>query len=196
MGVPLFKTSMKIKQKKKWWKTGNPWSWKWGAITKYYASHAKTMLPMRKSVPRSSRQSVHKMISWPLQKMKTEVVWTCLKFIRSGQDHLARCSDRREEDKADRKRVGRQHQGMDRPGVFQTPEGSGEQRKWRKLFVKSSVVPQWPPWLRDRWQWRWRWRNPWSGVHLHEHMKGRFPKQWSHKGNGQWGGVHFHENVI
>ena len=25
--------------------------------------------------------------------------------------------------------VGRQHQGMDRPGVRQVPEGSGEQRK-------------------------------------------------------------------
>ena len=27
------------------------------------------------------------------------------------------------------KEVGRQHQGMDRPGVRQVPEGSGEQRK-------------------------------------------------------------------
>ena len=25
--------------------------------------------------------------------------------------------------------------------------------KWRKLVVKSSVVPQWPPWLRNRWRW-------------------------------------------
>ena len=43
------------------------------------------------------------------------------------------------------KEVGRQHQGMDRPGVRQVPEGSGEQgKKWRKLVVKSSVVPQRP----------------------------------------------------
>ena len=27
------------------------------------------------------------------------------------------------------KKAGRQHQGMDRPGVHQVPEGSGEQRK-------------------------------------------------------------------
>ena len=28
--------------------------------------------------------------------------------------------------------------------------------KWRKLVVKSSVVPQWPSWLRDRWdEMRW-----------------------------------------
>ena len=38
--------------------------------------------------------------------------------------------------------VGRQHQGMDRPGVRQDPEGSGEQGKLRKLVAKSSVVPQ------------------------------------------------------
>ena len=40
--------------------------------------------------------------------------------------------------------VGRQHQGMDRPGVRQVPEGSGKQKKKkrRKLVVKSSVVPQ------------------------------------------------------
>ena len=46
--------------------------------------------------------------------------------------------------------VGRQHQGMDRPGVRQVPEGRGEQGKWRKLVAKSSVVPQRPSRLRDR----------------------------------------------
>ena len=45
--------------------------------------------------------------------------------------------------------VGRQHQGMDRPGVRQVPEDSGEQGKWRKLVAKSSVVPQRPSRLRD-----------------------------------------------
>ena len=30
--------------------------------------------------------------------------------------------------------------------------------KWRKLVVKSFVVPQRPPWLRDRWRWRWKWQ--------------------------------------
>ena len=34
-----------------------------------------------------------------------------------------------QEDKADRKRGQRQHQGMDRPGVRQIPEGSGEKEK-------------------------------------------------------------------
>ena len=38
--------------------------------------------------------------------------------------------------------VGRQHKGIDRPGVWQVPQGSGEQEKWRKLVANSSVLPQ------------------------------------------------------
>ena len=38
--------------------------WKWGATTRYCTSHTKTMLPMRKSMPRSSRQFDHTKISW------------------------------------------------------------------------------------------------------------------------------------
>ena len=39
---------------------------------------------------------------------------------------------------------------MDRPGVRQVPEGSGEQEKMeKKLVVKSSVVPQRPSRFRD-----------------------------------------------
>ena len=38
--------------------------WKWGAIARYYTSHTKTMLPMRKSVPRSSWQSDHTKTAW------------------------------------------------------------------------------------------------------------------------------------
>ena len=37
--------------------------------------------------------------------------------------------------------VGRQRQGMDRPGVRQVLEGSGEEGKWRKLAAKSSGAP-------------------------------------------------------
>ena len=46
------------------------------------------------------------------------------------------------------KEVGKQHQGMDRPGVRQVPDGREEQRKIK--IVKTSVVPQQPPWLKDR----------------------------------------------
>ena len=67
-------------------------------------------------------------------------------FIRSGQNHLARHSERGKKTRRTKEEVGRQHQGMDRPGV---PEGGGEQEKRRKLVAKSSVVPQQPSRLRD-----------------------------------------------
>ena len=61
--------------------------------------------------------------------MQTEVVWTCLLFSRSGQNHLSRHSERGKKTRQIEEEVGRQHQRMDRPEVCQVPEGSGEQRK-------------------------------------------------------------------
>ena len=63
--------------------------------------------------------------------------------------------------------MGRQHQGMDRPGVRQVPEGSGEQgkngeKKTKKLVAKSSVLPQRPSRLRDWWWWWWWPRTSWA----------------------------------
>ena len=78
------------------------------------------------------------------------VVWSCLPFIMSGQNHIARHSEREKKTRQTKEEVGRQHQGMDRRGVRQVPEGSGEHGKWRRLVVKSSVVPKRPSWLRDR----------------------------------------------
>ena len=54
------------------------------------------------------------------------MVWSCFPLIRSGQNHLARHSERGKETRQTEEEVGRQ-QGMDRPGVRQVPEGSGEQ---------------------------------------------------------------------
>ena len=42
--------------------------WKWDATARYYASHSKTMLPTRKYVPRSGRQSDHTKTSWPSER--------------------------------------------------------------------------------------------------------------------------------
>ena len=47
----------------------------------------------------------------------------------SGQIHLARHSEGGKKTRQTEEEVGRQHQGMDRPGVCQVPEGSGEQGK-------------------------------------------------------------------
>ena len=63
------------------------------------------------------------------KETQTAVVWTRLLFIRSGQNLLARHSERGKKTRQTEEEVGRQHHGMDRPGVRQVPEGSGQQRK-------------------------------------------------------------------
>ena len=54
------------------------------------------------------------------------MAWSCLPFIRSDQNHLARHSERGKKTRQTEEEVGRQRQGMDRPGVRQGPEGSEE----------------------------------------------------------------------
>ena len=56
-------------------------------------------------------------------------VWSCFPFIRSGQNHLARHRERGKKTRRTEEDVGRQHQGMDRPGVRKFPVGSEEQGK-------------------------------------------------------------------
>ena len=66
------------------------------------------------------------------KETQTAVVWSCLPFIRSGQNRLARHSERGKKTQQTEEEVGRQHQGMDRPGVRQVPEGSGERGTMEK----------------------------------------------------------------
>ena len=89
------------------------------------------------------------------KETQTAVIWPCLPFIRSSQNHLARHSEREKKTRQTKKEVGRQHQGMHRPGVRQVPEGSGEQGKMEKTGCKIICVPQWPSRLRDWWWWWW-----------------------------------------
>ena len=49
---------------------------------------------------------------------------------------LARHSERGKKTRRTKEEVGRQHQEMDRPGVRQVPEGSGEQGKMEKTGCK------------------------------------------------------------
>ena len=69
-------------------------------------------------------------------KTQTAVVWPCFPFILSGQNHLARHSERETKTRQTEEEVGRQNQGMDRPGVRQVPEGSGEQGEMEKTGCK------------------------------------------------------------
>ena len=63
------------------------------------------------------------------KETQTAVVWSCLPFIRSDQNHLAKHSERGKKIRQTEEEVGRHHQGMDRLGVRQVPEGGEEQGK-------------------------------------------------------------------
>ena len=52
--------------------------------------------------------------------------------VHQVQNHLARHSERGKKTRQTEEEVGRQHQGMDSPGVRQVPEGGGEQRKTKE----------------------------------------------------------------
>ena len=51
-------------------------------------------------------------------------------------NHLAGYSERGKKTRQTEEEVGRQHQGTDRPGVWQVQEGSGEQGKMEKTGCK------------------------------------------------------------
>ena len=92
------------------------------------------------------------------------MVWSCLPFIRSGQNHHARHSERgkktrqTEEEVVKRgRRQGRQKKRwVDNIKKWTDLEFAKSQRavknreEWRKLVAKSSVEPQRPLRLRDR----------------------------------------------
>ena len=71
-------------------------------------------------------------------------MWTCLPFIRLGQNHLASEAGRQKKRWEDNIR---EWTGL----VFTKSQRAVQNREeWRKLAVKSSVVPQRPSRLRDR----------------------------------------------
>ena len=87
----------------------------------------------------------------------TAVVWSCLPFIRSSQNHLARHSERGKKIRQTEEEVGWQHQGMDRPGVRQVPEGNEEQGKMEKTGCKIICDALKTLAVKNRWWWWWWW---------------------------------------
>ena len=83
------------------------------------------------------------------KKTQTEVVWICLPLIRSGQNHLARHSEMGRRQGRQKKKWEdniREWTGLE----FAKSQRAAENReKWRKLVLKSFVVPQLPPLLRE-----------------------------------------------
>ena len=84
------------------------------------------------------------------RETQTAVVWSCFPFIRSGQNHLARHSERGTKTSGQRKRWEdniREWTGLE----FGKSQRAVENRKKiEKTVAKLSVVPQLPSRLRDR----------------------------------------------
>ena len=81
--------------------------WKSGATPEYYASHTKITLPMRKSVPRSSRESDHTKTSGPSYR---DANWSGMDMSPVHQvwsKPSCKAQWKGEENKADRKRSGK-----------------------------------------------------------------------------------------
>ena len=81
--------------------------------------------------------------------LSTWVVAT-LPFIRSGQNHLARHSERGKRTRQTEEEVEdniRKWTGLE---FTKSQRAVKNREKRRKLIVKSCVVPQQPSWLRDR----------------------------------------------
>ena len=72
-----------------------------------------------------------------------------MQFIRSGQNHFQGTEMERKTRQTEEE-VGRQHQGMDRPGVRQVQEGSGEQRRMEGTGCEVICGAPKLPRLRDR----------------------------------------------
>ena len=111
------------------------------------------MLPTRKSVPRSSRQFDHTKI-WRSQRDANCSGMVMFPVHQVWPKPSCKAQWKWEEDQANRGRGGKTTSGR-QAGVRQISEGSGEGKKWRKLAATSSVVPQRPSRLRDRWWWCW-----------------------------------------
>ena len=82
--------------------------WKWGATAKYYASHTNTMLPVRNLCQDPAGNQTTRRSPDHYKETQTAMAWTFLPFIKSGQNHFARHSERGTI-KQTEEEVGRQH---------------------------------------------------------------------------------------
>ena len=84
------------------------------------------------------------------KETETAVVWSCLPFIRSGQNNLARHSERGKKTTQTEEEVRKQRQGMDRSEAQKVPEGRGEQGKMEEIGCEIIFGAQRPSRLGER----------------------------------------------
>ena len=90
------------------------------------------MLPMRKSVPTCANIGPHEELLTTEKRCKLQWYGYVSCALGLAKTILQRHSERGKKTRRTKEEVGRQHQGMDRPGVQQVHEGSGEQGKMEK----------------------------------------------------------------
>ena len=83
------------------------------------------------------------------KEMQTAVVWSPVHQV--WPKPYCKAQWKGKEDKADRGRGGKTASGNGQAWSSPSPRGQWRTEKWRKLVAKSSVVPQRPLQLRDRW---------------------------------------------
>ena len=76
------------------------------------------------------------------------MVWTRLPFVRSGQNYLARQSEREKKTGQAEEAAGTRSRN-EQAWISPTQRAVESREKWRKLVVKSFVVPQLPSQLRN-----------------------------------------------
>ena len=100
--------------------------WKGGATAKCYTSHTKTVLPIKKSVPRSSRQLDHTKISWRSSKDSNCSGMVMSPVHQAWLKPSCKAQWKGEEDKADRGRGGKTTSGNGQAWSLAGPRG-----QWR-----------------------------------------------------------------
>ena len=100
------------------------------------------MLPTRKLCQDPAGNRTTRKPPGHRKETQTAVVWPCLPLIRSGQNHLSRHSEGAKKTRQTEEEIERQHQGLDRPGVRQVPEGNAEQGKMEKTGCE--IIPSGP----------------------------------------------------
>ena len=78
------------------------------------------------------------------------MVWIYPPFIRSGQNHLPRHSEKGKKTRQTEEEVRRQHREWTGLEFAKSQRVVEIREKWRKLIVKSYVVPQRPSRFRER----------------------------------------------
>ena len=79
------------------------------------------------------------------KETQTAGVWSCFPFIRSGQNHLARHSEREKEDKADKGRGGKTTSGNGQAWSSASSRGQWRTEKNRENWLQNHLwCPKYP----------------------------------------------------